>query len=311
MKKLVCVLLTLILTVSLTSAIAFAEDGGEVNPAETCFINFDAGADDAEGSMDRVSAFTDSDYKLPECGFTRQGHTFAGWRALAENNTELSETIYKPGDLCPIHYNTVFYAQWTETGDPSVMASGTCEAGHNWNAPTYKWAADYSTVTATRICKNDSSHKESETVKTTSKVTKAATYTAKGETTYIAVFANEAFSKQTKTAANIDKLEKMANPITVKAKVQIIKFAKLKKKTQTVIAKKAFTVSNPKGKVTYKVTKYDSKAKKKITVSSAGKVTIKKGLKKGTYKIKVKVTAAGNTQYKSGSKTVTLKIKVK
>ena len=90
-----------------------------------------------------------------------------------------------------------------------------------------------------------------------------------------------------------------------------VKYARLKKKAQYISAKKAFVVKDPVGKVTYKLTKKDSKAKNKIKVSSAGKITVAKGLKKGTYNIKVKVTAAGNSYYKSKSKTVTLKIVVK
>ena len=81
--------------------------------------------------------------------------------------------------------------------------------GHNWNEPVYTWSDDYSSVTATKTCKNDinNNHVISETVKTTSEVTKPATYTTKGETTYTAVFTNKAFYTQTKTVANIDKLQ--------------------------------------------------------------------------------------------------------
>ena len=76
--------------------------------------------------------------------------------------------------------------------------------GHDWNVPSYEWSADYSKVTAKRICKNDENHVESETVTTTSEVTKPATTEEKGETTYTAVFTNSAFTTQTKTVANID-----------------------------------------------------------------------------------------------------------
>ena len=94
-------------------------------------------------------------------------------------------------------------------------------------------------------------------------------------------------------------------------KTVAVKYKKLKTKTQKIIVKKAFTVKNPKGKVTYKIRKYDRKAKKKITVSKTGKVTVKKGLKKGkTYKVKVKVSTEGNASYLSAEKTVTLKVKI-
>ncbi|MBO7364710.1 MAG: InlB B-repeat-containing protein, partial [Lachnospiraceae bacterium] len=44
--------------------------------------------------------------------------------------------------------------------------------GHDWEAPTYEWAADNSSVIATRVCANDPEHVETETVNTTSEVTK-------------------------------------------------------------------------------------------------------------------------------------------
>ena len=100
---------------------------------------------------------------------------------------------------------------------------------------------------------------------------------------------------------------KAANPMTAKGKTATVKYSAVKKKTQTIAAKNAFTVSKAQGKVSYK----KSSGNKKITVSSAGKVTVKKGLKKGSYPVKVKVTAAGNASYKKGSKTVTVTVKIK
>ncbi len=71
--------------------------------------------------------------------------------------------------------------------------------GHKWGKVTYTWSKDNKTCTATRVCQNDKSHKQTETVKTTSKVTKAATCTSKGTSTYTATFKNKAFSSQKKT----------------------------------------------------------------------------------------------------------------
>jgi len=105
-------------------------------------------------------------------------------------------------------------------------------------------------------------------------------------------------------------INKASNTLAAKGKTVKVKFAKLKKKNQSIGVKTAFAVTKPQGKVTYKVTTYDKKAKKKITVSSSGNVTVKKGLKKGTYKVKVKVSAAGNSNYKAGSRTATLTVKV-
>ncbi len=77
------------------------------------------------------------------------------------------------------------------------------ETGHSWGAPTYVWADDGRSVTARRVCGRDASHKETETVNTTSAVALAPTCTAKGKTIYTAIFTNRAFAKQTRTVENI------------------------------------------------------------------------------------------------------------
>ena len=95
--------------------------------------------------------------------------------------------------------NTAFAAQTKKAEIPAT--------GHDWAAPEYKWADDNSSVTATRVCKNDATHSQTETASATSKVSKDATCTDKGETTYTsAAFDNEAFAVQTKIIANIDAL---------------------------------------------------------------------------------------------------------
>ena len=86
------------------------------------------------------------------------------------------------------------------------------------------------------------------------------------------------------------------------------KTAKVK---QNVARAKVMVVSNPQGKVSYKLLSVNKK-KSYFKVNAAnGVVTIKKKLKKGTYTLKVLVTASGNDGYWSGSKTVAFKIKVK
>ena len=74
---------------------------------------------------------------------------------------------------------------------------------HIWGAPSYTWADDNKKVTASRVCGRDASHVDSETVNTTSEVTKPATYTERGETTYTATFTKSAFQTQTKTVDDI------------------------------------------------------------------------------------------------------------
>lgn len=74
---------------------------------------------------------------------------------------------------------------------------------HDWGEAVYEWADDNSEVTAMRTCKENESHVEKETAKTTSKVTKAATCEVNGETTYTAAFKNKAFAAQSDVVSNI------------------------------------------------------------------------------------------------------------
>ena len=75
--------------------------------------------------------------------------------------------------------------------------------GHNYGAPTYVWSPDGKTCTATRVCKTDGSHKETESATITNVVKTAATCTNKGTHTYTATFKNSAFTKQTKDVQDI------------------------------------------------------------------------------------------------------------
>ena len=183
----------------------------------------------------------------------------------------------------------------------------TLEAlGHDWGKPTYTWASGYGKVTAKHECSRQmgDSCTETETAKTTSKITRKATYTAKGQTTYTAAFKNPAF-KASKTVTNI----RMLNPMKVKVTTKTVKVKTLKKKTLTVVPLK---VTYAKGKMSYKVVGGNAKSKKALSLNTkTGKVTVKKKTKKGKYQIKVKVTAAGTTAYQALSKTVTVTVKAK
>ena len=83
-----------------------------------------------------------------------------------------------------------------------TLATGKtiAKTGHKYNTPTYTWSKDKSTCTATRTC-SVCSDEQTEIVNTTSKVTKAATCTGAGVTTYTAKFTNTAFATQTTTSS--------------------------------------------------------------------------------------------------------------
>ena len=70
---------------------------------------------------------------------------------------------------------------------------------HDWSEPSYAWADDNSTCSASRLCGNNPAHIEMETANAEYKVIKEATETEAGEGQWTATFKNEAFETQTKT----------------------------------------------------------------------------------------------------------------
>ena len=66
---------------------------------------------------------------------------------------------------------------------------------HDWGEITYEWAADKSSVTATKPCNRDHAHDIVETVNTTESTT--ATCTEDGVKTYTATFTKDVFTAQT------------------------------------------------------------------------------------------------------------------
>ena len=108
------------------------------------------------------------------------------------NATVTSEVTTSPScESSGIRTYTASYDGHSDT-KTEVLSS----LGHNWGSTTYAWASDYSSCTATRVCNNDSSHIETETVDSTYAETIPPTYEADGEGTYTATFANEAFETQ-------------------------------------------------------------------------------------------------------------------
>ena len=92
--------------------------------------------------------------------------------------------------------NALFTAQTKDVQDIAAT-------GHTWGTPSYTWSADSNTCIAKRVCTKDSSHTETQSGTVTSAVKTAATCTAKGTTTYIATFENNAFATQTKDVVDI------------------------------------------------------------------------------------------------------------
>lgn len=97
------------------------------------------------------------------------------------------------------------------------------------------------------------------------------------------------------------------NPMTAQGNNVTVKSSTLRKRTAMIPAKKAFKVTDAKGKVTYA----KHSGVRGITVAKAGKVTVMKGMMKGTYSIDVQVKASGNSKYKKTTQMTTLQVTVK
>lgn len=74
--------------------------------------------------------------------------------------------------------------------------------GHDWLTPTYAWSDDHTSCVATRTCKRDESHVESEAAASIRSFRLTSpTCTEPGETRYIASFADKDFGARTTTVA--------------------------------------------------------------------------------------------------------------
>lgn len=251
-----------------------------------------------DGSIDANALVADAKAKAARAG---------GWVSILCPDEDTIAEIAGALGIGTEHY-TATYTGYTYR---YLTAPAGGDHTHAWTDSVYTWAPDNSQVFALRICEapNCDVIAEMETVNTTAKITKKATYTAKGQTTYSAEFVTPVFQAQSKTITDIPVLAKKANPMKVKATTKTVKVKNLKKKALTVAPLK---VTSAKGKLKYKLVSGNAKSKKALKLNTKnGKVTVKKKTKKGTYKLKVKVTAAGTTAFKPLSKTVNITVKVR
>ena len=120
----------------------------------------------------------------------------------SETVTETVNTVYSvvKAAACEAKGEGKYVATFTnaafEEQEKTVEIPAT---DHDWAESTYEWSSDNKTCTAKRVCKNDQSHIESETVNSVYSVLKAAACEAKGEGKYVATFTNAAFEEQEKT----------------------------------------------------------------------------------------------------------------
>ena len=107
-----------------------------------------------------------------------------------------------------ISYKYDEYTKSLYSEDELILADKDYESGTEveWTEPEYVWAEDNSTVTARRVCVNDASQVEEETVSTTNEETAPAACETGSVTRFTAEFRNEAFTKQFKDVTNNDAL---------------------------------------------------------------------------------------------------------
>ena len=131
------------------------------------------------------------------------GHAKCGYCGWPIEEKVKAEVVVDPA-MCLEAGKTSYVAKFSHKCFTQQTKSGGAidSLGHDWNEPTYTWnqEGDDWFCTATRVCKRDASHIESETVKATYEVTAQATIEKEGAGLYTATFKNEAFEKQTKDA---------------------------------------------------------------------------------------------------------------
>ncbi len=221
----------------------------------------------------------------------RDGYVFKGWK----------------GDYSRILENTVITATWEKKPAPAPKpVKITPKVTLSSASYTYDGKVKTPSVTVKDGSKTIS--KSNYTVSYPSGRKNAGTYRVK-------VTLKGSYSGSGSASFTI---KKAANTLTVKGKTAKVKYAKLKKKKQTLARAKVITVTKPVGKVTYSIAtvklgkKAKAKYRKQIKMNkTTGKITLKKGMKKGVYQVTAKVTAAGSGNYKPVTKSVVFKIRVK
>jgi len=126
--------------------------------------------------------------------------------AHVETETAAAASTVTTAATCEENGVRTYTAAFKNAAFETKTKTETIDAtGHSWGSVSFSWAADHSTCTSKRVCGNDASHQEVETVDAQVNET-PATCVAAGQTVYTAVFENEAFAQRTVTIT-IDQLQ--------------------------------------------------------------------------------------------------------
>ena len=206
-------LLTSLMTIGLLSGCGLSPvRSSSVNPStEETSSTVETSSIVETSSKDDTSSIDETSSKVEESSSTHE-HTYA---------TEWSKDADKHWHAATCEHDTLKADEADHTWDAgTTTGTATCtEAGeitytctvcgyekteatnalnHNYGAPTYAWADDNSTVTATMVCANDATHIVTETVTASALITQSQSCTDVELTTYTATFTNDAFETQVK-----------------------------------------------------------------------------------------------------------------
>ena len=161
---------------------------------------------------DVVTETADVSTKTTDATCTNEGlNTYTATFKNSDFETQTKTSKISAKGHKSVSANNAVAATCTTDGKESDTVCSVCgvtlatgktiaKTGHKYGNSTYTWSKDKSTCTAARTC-SVCSDEQTETVNTTSKVTKAATCTGTGVTTYTAKFTNTAFATQTTTSS--------------------------------------------------------------------------------------------------------------
>ncbi len=153
--------------------------------AETAKIKLDDNYDTTNGNVSIFVVAKKDGLTAPGSAFTFDvsGHQEVAGTAVAPTceNTGLTE-----GKVCSV------------CGEILEEQTPVAAKGHAYGTPSYVWADDNSTCTATAICANDEEHVLTETVNVASSVTQNKTCEDDELSTLTATFTNSVFTTQTK-----------------------------------------------------------------------------------------------------------------
>ncbi len=147
--------------------------------------------------LDEIStynaAFTNSVFEKQTKENVKTAEKLGHTKATAVEENKVEPTCEKDGSYDLVIYCSTCHKKLS-TEHKTITARG-----HNYGEVSYVWNSNNTTCTATRVCANNSNHKETETVNATITVTQEQSCVLPELSTYSATFSHTAFMPQTKS----------------------------------------------------------------------------------------------------------------